>query len=238
MSGHSKWATIKHKKAALDAKRGKKFTKLIKEITVAARTGGGDPTSNAHLRLLLEKAKQINMPQDNANRAIKRGTGELPGISYERCMYEGYGPHNIAVLVDVLTDNKNKAVAELRHFFSKQNGTFAESGAVSWMFEKQGVLKGPATDITEDELMEQLIDYDVSDITIDDGTYIVYCAPTSLDKIRQVLTQLGRAVEHAELEWVPKNSLSLSDEHAQTAMDFLSGLEDLDDVQNVYTNLE
>ena len=155
MAGHSKWSTIKHKKAKEDAKRGKKFTKLIKEITVAAREGGGDPDDNPRLRLHLEKAKEINMPQENSMRAIKRGTGELPGVNYEQYLYEGYGPGSCAVIIDMLTDNKNRAISTVRSFFHKQGATLAESGAVSWMFDKLGVIRVPADSVSEDTLLEQ-----------------------------------------------------------------------------------
>lgn len=237
MAGHSKWKQIKHKKAITDAKRGAKFTKLIKEITLAAKSGGGDPSGNARLRLLLEKAKEINMPADNAQRAIKRGTGELPGVHYEQILYEGYGPGSFALLVDVLTDNKNKAVAELRHAFSKNGGTLAEAGAVSWMFEKKGVVKAQAGSMTEDGLLEKLLDHDVDDVVVDDGTAFIQCPPKALDEIRQSVSALGLKVESAELEWVPKNTMSLEGEAAQKAEDFLEALDDLDDVQNVYNNL-
>ena len=166
MSGHSKWSTIKHKKAALDAKRGKAFTKLIKEITIAARLGGGDPTGNPRLRLLIDKAKEINMPTENTMRAIKRGTGELPGVSYEENTYEGYGPNGIAVIVDTFSDNKNRTVSELRHIFSSKGGNLAEHGAVSWMFEKMGVVKANDGSMTEEKLLETLIDYDINDIKV------------------------------------------------------------------------
>lgn len=237
MAGHSKWKQIKHKKAIADTKRGAKFTKLIKEITLAARTGGGDPDGNARLRLLLEKAKEINMPADNAQRAIKRGTGELPGMQYEQALYEGYGPSGVAVLVDVLTENKNKAVAELRFSFSKSGGTLAEIGSVNWMFEKKGALEAK-TDLTEEQLLEKLIEYDVDDITVADGICYIACAPKALEQIRTALTNQGISVTEAELEWMAKNPVTLSEEEAQKVYTFLSIIEDLDDVQHVYSTLE
>lgn len=238
MTGHSKWKQIKHKKALLDAKRGKAFTKLIKEITIAARTGGGDPAGNPRLRLLLEKAKEINMPQENSIRAIKKGTGELPGQAYESITYEGYGPGNIAVIVDVLTDNKNKAIAEVRHVFSRNGGRIAENGSVSWMFEKLGVINAQNNGQTEDSLMEALLDYNIRDIKVDDEFITVITEPKDLDTVKQALIKLGLKVEDAELEWVAKNTTEVPEgEVEEKALTFLQALEDLDDVQNVYTNM-
>jgi YebC/PmpR family DNA-binding regulatory protein len=237
MAGHSKWKTIKHKKAATDAKRGAKFTKLIKEITIAARTGGGDPSGNPRLRLLLEKAREINMPIENSTRAIKRGTGELPGIQYESITYEGYGPHGVAVLVDVLTDNKNKAVAELRHAFSKNGGTLAEVGAVSWMFEKKGEVRAEAGAIGEEELLEKLIEYDIDNISLDEGVFTIHCPVAELETVRQAIEDMGLKVESAELEWRPKTPIDLGEEETEKVFEFLGAIEDLDDVQNCYTNL-
>jgi len=237
MAGHSKWKQIKHKKAITDTKRGAKFTKLIKEITLAARTGGGDPAGNARLRLLLEKAKEINMPAENAQRAIKRGTGELPGIQYEQIVYEGYGPGSFAILVDVLTENKNKAVAELRHAFSKNGGTLAEAGAVGWMFEKKGVIKAHAGKMSEEDLMEKLLNYDIDDVVVDEGTAYIQCPVKALDEIRQAVSGLGLKVESAEIEWIPKNTMALESDQAQKAYEFMEAIEDLDDVQNVYSNI-
>jgi len=234
MSGHSKWATIKHKKAILDSKRGKAFTKLIKEITVAARVGGAE--NNPRLRTLLEKAKSINMPIENATRAIKKGTGELPGVHYEQYMYEGYGPGGIAVMAEVLTDNKNRSVAELRHTFSAKGGSLGETGAVNWMFEKMGVIKAK-TNMSEDELLEKMLDFDIADITLDEGMFYITCNPKSLDEVKQALINLKATVESAELEWTPKTVMQLDDEKSEKAYDFLTELEDLEDVQNVYTNL-
>ena len=238
MAGHSKWKQIKHKKALLDSKRGKLFTKLIKEITVAARMGGGDPSGNARLRFLLEKAKTINMPQENYTRAIKKGTGELPGVQYEAYTYEGYGPGNTAVVVDVLTDNKNKAIAELRHAFSRNNGRIAEAGAVSWMFEKLGVIQAQNTKLTEDELLEILLDYDIKDIKLNENIFEISSDARSLEEVKTALTQVGLKVQEAELEWVPKTTVELNGEQEEKAHSFLEALEDLEDVQNVYTNLD
>ncbi len=237
MSGHSKWATIKHKKAKEDAKRGKVFTKLIKEITVASRSGGGDINANPRLRTLVEKAKEANMPQDNMLRAIKKGTGELPGMAYEAYTYEGYGPGKIAVIVEVLTDNKNRAIAELRHIFSRKGGILAEGGAVNWMFERLGVLRASGKKTTEDELLEALLDFDIKDINIENSDFEITCAPKALEEIKKKIQSLGFKIEHSEVEFVPSNLINLSGEEETRAHEFLEAVEDLDDVQNVYTNL-
>lgn len=236
MSGHSKWSTIKHKKAKEDAKRGKVFTKLIKEITVAARSGG-DPSGNPRLRLLLEKAKEVNMPQENTLRAIKKGTGELPGVSYEECLYEGYGPNGIAVIVDTLTDNKNRMAAEMRRLFSNNGGSLGETGSVGWMFEKLGVVRAEGSTIQEDELLEKLIDYDVRDMQTGEGWVAVFCDPKSLEKVKLAVAATGLKIETAQLEWVAKSTTSLPSDKADQAYTFLSELDDHDDVRSVYTNL-
>ncbi len=235
MSGHSHWATIKRKKEKEDSKRGQAFTKLIKEITVAAKAGG-DPAGNPKLRLLIEKARDINMPLDNIQRAIKRGTGELPGVSYEPMMYEGYGPHGIAVMVDTLSDNKNRIVSELRHVFTGKGGNLGESGSVAWMFEKMGVLDVHGA-INEDQLLEKLIDYDIKDVKNNENFITVYCDPKAVELVKKALLDLALKVEKAEVEFVPKNTMELPDDQAKKAYEFLEHLQDLDDVQNVYTNL-
>jgi YebC/PmpR family DNA-binding regulatory protein len=238
MSGHSKWSTIKHKKAKEDSKRGKIFTKLIKEITVAARLGGGDPTSNARLRLLVEKAKAENMPQDNTIRAIKKGTGELPGVQYEEIMYEGYGPYGTAIIIETLTDNKNRAVSELRRLFSSHGGTLGETGSVGWMFNHLGVVKVAGT-MSEDELLEKLLDYDIKDIKRSDESDLlfVYCDPKVLETIKKAVVAKGLTMEGAELEWVPKDAIALPANQEEKAYEFMSLLDDHEDVKNVYTNL-
>lgn len=237
MSGHSKWATIKHKKAALDAKRGKVFTKLIKDISVAARVGGGDPTGNPRLRLLLDKAKSVNMPSDNTMRAIKKGTGELPGQQYEAFTYEGYGPEGVALIIEVLTDNKNRAIAELRHFFSREHGNIGETGSVNWMFERASVIRLNKNNFTEDQLLEELIDFPIKDISAEDDLFAVSVEPSSSEAVRQKLVQLGAGVKEIELEWVPKNTLELTPDQEEKVVNFLNKLEELEDVQNVYANL-
>lgn len=237
MSGHSKWSTIKHKKALIDSKRGKAFTKLIKEISVAARHGGGDPTGNPRLRLLLDKAREANMPLENAQRAIKRGTGELPGVHYESILYEGYGPYNVAVIVEALTDNRNRTVAELRRAFTSKGGNLGETGTVNWMFEKMGVIKVTANNLTEDNIIELLLDYDVQDITLAEGTFFITCDLKALEPVKAALQKANITIESAEIEWVAKNTVSVTDTEGEKAVEFLDSLEELEDVQNVYTNL-
>ena len=238
MSGHSKWATIKHKKAKEDNKRGKIFTKLIREITIAAKEGGGDLAGNARLRVVIDKAKAANMPQDNIVRAIKKGTGELEGVSYEESRYEGYGPHGIAVIVETLSDNKRRTVSDVRHIFSKMNGSLAESGAVAWMFEHKGVVKVAAKNLSEDDILEKMLDFDIEDVTVIDGIASVTCDIKNLEQIKKEADSVGLNVEDASFEWVAKNTMSLEkEEHEEKVYKFLEALEDLDDVQHVYANL-
>jgi len=237
MAGHSKWANIRHKKGREDAKRGKIFTRLTKEITVVAREGGGDPAHNPRLRQLIDKAKEANMPRDNVERAIKKGTGELPGVNYEEIMYEGFGPYGIAVLVETLTDNKNRTVASLRHLFSAKGGNLGETGSVNWMFEKRGVIRAHGDSMTEDELLEKLLDFDVNDIFKDENLFSIQCEAKSLGDVKKATENLGLKLESAQLEWVPKTNTDLSEEQTKKAYDFLTVLDDHEDVQNIYTNL-
>ncbi|MBD3273645.1 YebC/PmpR family DNA-binding transcriptional regulator [Candidatus Dependentiae bacterium] len=237
MSGHSKWSTIKHKKAKEDAKRGKIFTKLIREITIAAKEGGGDPTGNARLRVVIDKAKAANMPQDNITRAIKKGTGELEGVSYEESTYEGYGPHGVAVIVETLSDNKKRTVSAVRHIFSKMGGNLAESGSVSWMFEHKGVVKVNAQGLSEDEILEKMLDFDIDDVLVVDNIASISCDVKNLDTVKKGAQSVGLKVEDASIEWVPKNTISLEEKEEEKVYKFLEALEDLDDVQNVYANL-
>lgn len=237
MAGHSHWAQIKHKKAKEDSKRAQAFTKLLKEITNAARLGGGDPAGNPRLRLLLEKAREINMPIDNSNRAIKRGTGELPGVTYESVSYEGYGPGNIAVIIDTLTDNRNRTVGELRRIFSSNGGSLGETNSVNWMFERLGAIKvtGPKN---VDEILEKLLDYGIQDVVHNDSFFTIYCDPKLLDLLKQKInSETSYKIEGSDIEWVPKNSMELATDQQEKAIEFLSELQDHDDVQNVYTNL-
>lgn len=236
MSGHSKWANIKHKKAKEDAKRGQTFTKIIKEITVCAKAGG-IPENNPQLRQLIDKAKEANMPAENIIRAVKKGTGELPGVSYEAISYEGYGPGGTALIIEALTDNKNRTVADLRHIFGRHNGNLAETGSVNWMFEKRGIIRCIAGNKTEDSLLEDLIDYDIQDISIEDNLVTIQTGMTSLQEVTEAVKKLGMKIEHSELEWVAKNNLSVDEETEEKAFTLFEALEDNDDVQNVYSNL-
>lgn len=237
MAGHNKWSQIKHKKAKEDAKKGKIFTILIKEITMAVKEGGGDPNMNARLRTLLEKAKSVNMPIDNTKRAIKRGTGELAGADYEPFMYEGYGPHGVAVIVETLSDNKNRTIADLRHLFSRHGGSIGETGSVNWLFEKMGIIRLKDTPMSEDKLLEMFMDIDIHDIQNEDGSTTISCNPKSFDAVKKRLEEMGLTPEHAEIEWVPKNSVTLPPDQTEKAVEFLSALQELDDVQNVFANL-
>lgn len=238
MSGHSKWSTIKHKKAKEDAKRGKIFTKLIRELTVAAREGGGDIASNARLRMIVDKAKSVNMPQENIQRAIKKGTGELKGVEYYAATYEGYGPNGIAVIVETLSDNKKRVVSDLRYIFSKMNGNLGEAGTVSWMFEHKGVIRLEKNNVTEDEILEKMIDFDIDDVSIDGNIISLICSIQNLDVIKKASQNLGFKVEDASIEWVPKNVVYLENKkNEEFVYKFLESLEDLDDVQNVYANI-
>lgn len=236
MAGHSKWANIKHKKAKEDSKKAKVFTKIIKEITIAAREGGGNPDMNPRLRLLMEKGKEANMPIENAMRAIKKGTGELPGAAYEEYIYEGYGPNGIAIMVEAITDNKNRTIAEFRRLFSENGGTLGETGTVNWMFEKLGAMNAIGK-TTEDELLEKLIDYDIKDIQIDGDNCTIYCDIKSLEPIKNTLEKAGLKIESSGIEWVAKNTVELPEAKAEKVIEFLSAVQDHDDVKNVYTNL-
>jgi YebC/PmpR family DNA-binding regulatory protein len=238
MSGHNKWSQIKHKKAKEDSKKGKAFTKLIKEIAVAAKNGGGDAAHNPHLRLLLEKAKQINMPQENSQRAIKRGTGELPGVSYEHLTYEGYGPFGIAIMVELLSDNKNRTAADMRRMFTNNGGNLGETGSVGWMFERKGVIRAQIPNTNEDALLDLCIndDINIDDIKIDEHTTLI-CDPKDLFKARVLVENLKGTLEDAALEWVAKGKTELSDEQATKAYEFLEAIDNHEDVQNVFTNL-
>jgi len=238
MSGHSKWATTKRKKAVIDSKRGKVFTKLIKEITISAREGGGDPTGNPRLRLAIDNAKAANMPADNIERAVKKATGELEGQSYSELTYEGYAPAGIAILIDVATDNKNRTVAEVRHIFSKHGGTMGESGSVAWMFNKKGVITLPIQGKTEDEIMEIIIDAGADDMQTDEEFFEVQTSLENFEKVRKALLDKKITVENASLQWVAKNTILIKGEDAEKVIRLIETLEDNDDVQNVYTNAD
>lgn len=237
MAGHNKWSQIKHKKAKNDSKKGKIFTKIIKEITLAARSGGGDPALNAKLRHFLEKGQEVNMPIENAKRAILRGTGELPGVDYQELRYEGYGPGGIAIVVETLSDNRNRTASEMRTLFAKNGGNLGEEGSVLWMFDNLGVIRVSGAHLSEDMLLDTLINFDIHDITSDENIFTVSCDPKSLDAVKKALQEARCTIESAELELVAKNPTELDDAQSQKALDFLSIVQDHDDVQNVYTNL-
>lgn len=241
MSGHSKWSTIKRKKGAIDAARGKVFTKIIKEITVAARTGGGDADANPRLRLAVSMAKSNNMPADNISRAIKKGTGELEGVSYEEITYEAYGPGGVALIIESLTDNRNRTVADLRHLFSKNGGNLAESGAVSWNFERKGVITVSKGSCLEDDLMTIILDAGADDLK-DEGDYFEVTA--SLDNFETVRKAIessklqGIKIENASLQYVAKTTTKVEGKEAEQTVKLISVVEDNDDVQNVYSNAD
>jgi YebC/PmpR family DNA-binding regulatory protein len=238
MSGHSKWATTKRKKAAIDSKRGKAFTKIIKEITIAAREGGGDPAGNPRLRLAIDNAKAVNMPNDNIERAIKKATGELEGTTYHELTYEGYGPAGVAIMVEVATDNKNRTVAEVRHLFSKGGGGMGETGSVAWMFNKKGVITLPKQNKSEDDMMEIILDAGGEDLQSEDEFYIVLSTIESFETVRKALIEKKLAIENASLQWIAKNFISVTGEDAEKVAKLLESLEDSDDVQNVYSNAD
>ncbi len=238
MSGHSKWATIKHKKGALDAKRGKIFTRLIKEVTIAAKQGGGDPDGNPRLRGAIAAAKAENMPADNIKRAIQRGTGELEGVNYEEITYEGYGPGGVAVIIDVLTDNKNRAVSEIRHAFSKNGGNLGESNSVSWMFTKKGVIVIAKGAISEDKLTEVVLDAGAEDLSDEGENWEVLCDPKEYEAVTNALKLAKISPEHAEVTMISSTYTKLEGAPAHQMMRLLETLEDLDDAQNVYSNFD
>lgn len=238
MSGHSKWHSIRHKKAAVDAKRGKIFTKIIKEISVAARIGGGDIDSNPRLRTAVAAAKEQNMPQDNIKRAILKGTGDLPGQSYEETTYEGYGPGGVAVYMEVLTDNKNRTVAEIRHLFSKYNGNLGESGSVSWMFDKKGYFSVSSEETTEEELFDVVAEAGAEDIQQEGSSFLVYCEPDVYDDVMKALEEASIPTEQAELTMLPQNEVKVEGKQAFQMLTLMEMLEDHDDVQNVYANFD
>jgi YebC/PmpR family DNA-binding regulatory protein len=239
VSGHSKWSTIKRKKGALDAKRGQIFTRLIKEITVAARMGGGDPDANPRLRAAIASAKAENMPKDNIDRAIKKGTGELEGAVYEEITYEGYGPGGVAVLVDCMTDNKNRTVADIRHYFSKSGGNLGESGCVAWMFDKKGTILVDKETIEEDELLDKALEAGAEDVAEEDNVFQVVTAPDDFESVREALEADGVKFIEATISMVPQNTIDVSEEKtAKQILKLLESLEDHDDVQNVYANFD
>ncbi len=238
MSGHSKWHSIKHKKAATDTKRGKLFTKIIKEVTVAARTGGGKPEANPGLRLAIQKAKQANMPADNIERAIKKGTGELEGVSYEQVIYEGYGPAGVAIYVEVLTDNKNRTTSEIRNIFSKHGGNMAGAGSVAWIFEKKGYFAIQKDAIGEDALMSIALESGAEDFTTEGDTYEVKTLPQDYEKVKRALEEKSVKIDSSEITMIPKSTIKIVDEKAKQVLSLVDALEEHDDVQNVYANFD
>ena len=238
MSGHNKWSSIKHKKGAADAKRGKIFTKIIKEITVAARMGGGDPNANPRLRSAVLAAKAENMPKENIERGIKKGTGELEGVQYEELVYEGYGPGGAAVYVESLTDNKNRAVADIRHIFSKSGGNLGENGCVGWMFEKKGYIAVEKSAVEEDKLMETALEAGAEDVREDDSNFEVITSPDDFDTVKTALDNAGIPSIDAEVTMLAKTSTELKGKEAEQMVRLMDALEDCDDVQKAYTNAD
>ena len=239
MSGHSKWSTIKRKKGAIDAKRGKIFTKLIKEITVAAKMGGGDPDANPRLRTAILGAKSENMPKDNIDRAIKKGTGGLEGVNYDEILYEGYGPGGVAVLVETMTDNKNRTVADIRHYFSKSGGNLGESGCVAWMFEKKGIIIVDKESISEEDLLEFALEAGAEDVVEEDTTFKVITAPEEFNDVMDNLEKAELKHLEASVSMEPKNTVDVLEEKtARSLMKLLENIEDCDDVQKVHANFD
>jgi len=238
MSGHSKWASIKHKKGALDAKRGKIFTRIIKELTVAARAGGGDPDMNPRLRTIIADAKAENMPAENIKRAIRRGTGEEPGVSYEEAQYEAYGPGGAALILDVLTDNKNRTVGELRHTLTKYGGSLAEANSVAWMFTKRGYIVVPKNKADEDALMSAVLDAGGDDLRDDGDNWEVLSSPEAFPKVLEAVKGMGITPEAAEVAMLPQNYLKLEGKQAQQMLKLMEVLDDLDDIRHVWSNFD
>jgi len=239
MAGHSKWANIQHRKSAVDAKRGKLFTRLIKEITVAARLGGGDPAGNPRLRSAVQEARAGNVPNDNIDRAIKKGTGELEGEAYEEYTYEGYGPGGVAVLVEVVTDNKNRTVSEVRHIFSRHGGNLGENGCVAWMFDRQGYFVIDRDSMEEEAFMELALELEVADLSTDDEEgYVLYSAPEDYTRVLEELETREIALVAKKLIMAPQNSVQVTGEEVPKALRFMEALDDHDDVQNTWANLD
>ncbi len=238
MSGHSKWATIKHKKAATDAKRGRVFTRLIREITIAARIGGGDPNSNPRLRTAIAAAKNENMPNDNIERAVLRGTGQLEGEKYEEVMFEGYGPGGVGMLIQVVTTNRNRAVGEMRHLMGKNGGNMAEAGAVGWMFHRKGEITIPKEAATEDKLLDLVLEAGAEDLKDDGSSWYIVTPPEALEAVKDALVKAGITPSTAELAMVPQNYIKLTGQQAQQMLRLVEALEEHDDVQHVYANFD
>ncbi len=238
MSGHSKWATIKRKKGKLDAQRGKLFSRLNKEIMIAARDSGSDPDSNPRLRTAIATAKAANMPQDNIKRAIQKGTGELPGTTYEEITYEGYGPGGVAILMEVVTDNRNRTVAEIRSILSKNGGNLGETGCVGWMFDKKGVIRIPKDRANEDDLMDLAIEAGAEDLATEDDNYEIYTPFADFYKVRSAIEEKGFPIESAEITMIPQNYIKLDGKKAEQMLRLMSLLDEHDDIQDVYANFD
>ncbi len=238
MSGHSKWHTIKHKKGAADAKRGKIFTRIIKELTIAARNGGGDPDTNPRLRTIVLEAKANNMPRENIDRAIRRGTGEEPGVSYEEVTYEGYGPGGVALMIETLTDNKNRTVGEIRHLLSKHAGNLAAENSVAWMFSRKGQIVVEKGKVDEDKLLSVALDAGADDMNDDGSAWEVVCAPEQFEAVRDAVKGLGVSPATAEVAMVPQNYIKLVGKEAQQMLKLMEAIEDHDDVQHVWANFD
>ena len=238
MSGHSKWHTIKHKKGAADAKRGRVFTRIIKELTVAARAAGGDPDTNPRLRTIVAEAKQANMPAENIKRAIRRGTGEEPGVQYEEITYEGYGPGGVALIIEAMTDNKNRTVGEIRHMLTKYGGDLGQSNSVAWMFEKKGYIVIEKAKATEDTLLSAALDAGADDLRDDGDSWEVLSAPDAFPAVKDAVEKLGIETVSAQVAMLPKNFVSLEGKAAQSMLKLLDLIEDHDDVQHVWSNMD
>ena len=238
MSGHSKWSTIKHKKGATDAKRGKIFTKVIKEITVAARIGGGDVDGNPRLRLAVQKAKEVNMPQENLIRAIKKGTGELEGVQYQEISYEGYGPGGAAIFMEVMTDNKNRTIGELRAVLDKNGGNMGENGCVAWIFEKKGIITIMTSEKDEEELLELVMDAGGDDLQTIDDYYEITTSVESFESVRKAIENSGLKVQSAQLTRIPQNTVNVEEKNCKSLLRLMDMLEDHDDIQKVYSNFD
>jgi YebC/PmpR family DNA-binding regulatory protein len=238
MSGHSKWHSIRHKKGAIDAKRGKIFSRINKELMIAARLGGGDPTANPRLRQAMAAAKAENMPKDNIERAIKKGTGELEGVNYEEYIYEGYGPGGVAVLVEVMTDNRNRAAAEVRYIFGKQGGSLGEAGCVAWMFDKKGLIVFEQDQVSEDEVLEVALEAGADDVTTAGDQFEVYTDPSTFEAVKQAFDDRELPYTMAEITAVPQNTVELDESQAVQVLRLMDAIEDSDEVQKVYANFD
>ena len=238
MAGHSKWANIKHKKAAQDAKRGKVFTKIIKELMVSSKIGGSDPESNPRLRQAISSAKAANMPNDTMKRAIQKGAGELEGVNYEENTYEGYGPGGVAIIMDVMTDNKNRTVAEIRHLMSKYDGNLAENGSVSWMFEKLGQITISAHDCDENKVFEEALESGADDFSALDNAFLITSSPSSTVDVADRMIKKGYNVISSGIEFVPKNTLKIEGDNVKKLINLIDQLEEHDDIQNIHSNFE